>query len=61
MRAFIVYPKGQRPWPDEVNILTQDEMREKIVSEALQSLEYMSADQLMAFAGHFGLEVQEVS
>lgn len=61
MKAYIVYPQGQRPWPDEVNLLTEAEMREAVQQAILSRLEKMSENELISIANAHGVEVQEVS
>lgn len=50
MDAYIVYKQGQRPWPDEVNLLTEHEMREHVAEALQEHLATLTVAQLITLA-----------
>lgn len=50
MSTYVVYEADKRPWPDEVNLLNEEEMREKVNEAAQKYLRNLTTVELANFA-----------
>lgn len=58
---YLVYEKGQRPWPDEVRLSTESEVRDQIKEALAALIDNANVSDLYALADQAGLVLEDKS
>lgn len=57
---FIMYKKGERPWPDEISHISLDEVRDNLLNHIWEEIGKANTEQLIKLADSLGYDLSQI-